>query len=155
MSVPGLGPSPAQITMMGRNIAARIAEATRRRRRRRRIAIGGMIVAVGLALTAAGPVVASVPPAVQDAVVVCFSDDDVRSDYASIEILPELRGARGDRLVGIAVDTCAVVYGNRGVFAPDPTVCELPDLRLGVFPNLRALDHAAFCRGLGFGLPPR
>lgn len=154
MSAPTLGPSAAQITMMSHNITARIAEAARRRRRRQRIAIAGAAVGAGLAVTAAGIGVAAIAPAEQGFATSCYLTDDPRGEFTSIVFLDEQSSADDPEPAAFAIEACAVVYGNEGVLAPDPTVCELPDLRLGVFPNARALDDAAFCRALGLGLPP-
>jgi hypothetical protein len=154
MSAPLLGPSAAQITMMGHNIAARIAEATRRRRRRRRLTVAGAVLGAGLALSAAGIGVAIAPPAVQASVVTCYFTDDTGGQFMSLNVLDEHLGASGQGRLEVAIQTCALAYGSEGVHTTDPAVCELRDLRLAVFPNADALGDDALCRKLGLGRPP-
>lgn len=154
MSAPLLGPSHAQITMMGHNISARIVAARARRRRQIRLTIAAGAVTVGVALSAAGIGVATAPPAVQETVFSCFPVDNPGSTVASISALDGLAHEGADR-VHAALEACTYLYGFNGVQSPDPTACELPDLRLGVFPNLEKVDDEEFCRSLGLGLPPR
>jgi hypothetical protein len=154
MSDPLLGPSPAQITMMGHTISARIAAAALRRRRRRRIAIATVALGVGAALTAAAIGVATAPPAAQTSGITCFLADDARGEATSTDLFDEQRGAEGAQLVTYAIEQCAVIYGLKGLETPDPVACELPDLRLAVFPNLEGTDASVLCRTLGLGPAP-
>lgn len=154
MSTPPLGPSPAQITIMGHNIAARISALRTRRRRRIRLAIAGSVVAVGVALTAAGIAVATAPADVRATTFTCFTTDDPGSTSVSMTLLEEQVGLEGDALVTAVLESCDIAFGMSGVATPAPTVCELADGRLGVFPNVRLLDPVAFCTSLGLGLPP-
>jgi len=153
MSAANLGPSPAQITIMGHNISARILAAKARRRRRARLAVAAGAVTVGVALTAAGIGVATAPPAVQATMFTCFPMDDPRSTPTGINALDGVEH-EGAARVAAALAACDFVFGLDGVQTPDPTACELPDLRLGVFPNVRQVDDDEFCRDLGLGLPP-
>lgn len=153
MSAPPLGPSPAQITFMGHNIAARIAALRARRRRRTRLAIVGSVVAVGVALTAAGIAVATAPADVRATTFTCFTADDPGSTSVSMSLLDEQVGLEGDELVAAVLESCDIAFGMSGVTTPAPTACELADGRLGVFPNLPRLDPVAFCTSLGLGRP--
>jgi hypothetical protein len=152
MSAP-LGPSPAQITIMGHNISARIVAAKARHRRQVRLTIAAGAVTVGVALTAAGIGVASAPPDVQAASFSCFSADDLRSTAAGVNALD---GAvhEGAERVAAALAACDVVFGLDGIQTPDPTACELADLRIGVFPNVDEIEADEFCQVLGLGRPP-
>jgi hypothetical protein len=152
MSAP-LGPSPAQITIMGHNIEARIVAATARRRRQVRFTIAAAAVSVGVALTAAGIGVATVPPDVQAASFSCFSADDLRSTPVGVDAVDGVEH-EGAARVAAALAACGVIFGLDGIQAPDPTACELADLRIGVFPNVEEIDADEFCGALGLGRPP-
>ena len=155
MSEPNLGPSPAQITMMSHNIAARIEAAVRGRRKRTRVALAAGVAAVGIALRAAGVVVAIAPPEVRATGFTCFSGDDLGSDYDVIAMTDGELPAEGAERVEAARELCLVSFGMTGVAAPAPTVCELADHRLAVFPNQARLDEDEFCVALGLGPAPR
>jgi hypothetical protein len=153
MSEPNLGPSPAQITIMGHNITARITARRTQRRRNARLALAGGALLVGVTLTAAVYAVASAPRDAQAGTFSCYSADDLGSDFSAV--------AFGDHAVtdaarvAAALEACEISYGLDGVIAAQPTACELPDLRLAVFPNVETVDDvAAFCTALGLGTPP-
>ncbi|HWH97331.1 MAG TPA: hypothetical protein VNS80_03105 [Pseudolysinimonas sp.] len=153
MSEPKLGPSNAQITFMSHNISARIAKTRVRRRRRIELGIAAGGVVVGIALTAAGILVTSAPSAVQATGYSCFVADDPRSNYAVMPLPGDVEPPVGDERIALALEMCNVAFERDGTEAPYPTVCELPDLRLAVFPNLRAVGGTEFCTSLGLGTP--
>jgi len=153
MSAPQLGPSPAQITIMGHNISARIVAVKARRRRRVRMAIGAAALAIGLGVTAAGIRAATAPPAIQASMFSCYSVDDPRSDPTGIDAFDGIVHEGTDR-VEAALEACSYIFGQDGVQTPGPTACELPDLRLGVFPNVEQVADDEFCASLGLGRPP-
>jgi hypothetical protein len=152
MSAPQLGPSPAQITMMGHNISARIVAAKWRRRRRVRLTIAAAGLAAGVAVTAAGIGVAAAPPDVQARGFTCYTVDDLSGVFHVVPYPQDLPAPSPSERVAAALEMCDLGYGMNGVQAPHPTACVLPDLRIGVFPNLRGLEAGEFCESLGLGL---
>ena len=154
MSEPNLGPSPAQITLMGHNIVARIAARTARRRRRVRIAIAGGAIAVGLGITAATIGITAAPPEVQAIGYSCYVADDLGAEFHVMPYPDGLEPPAGAERIAAALAMCDIAFGQYGVQVPDPTVCELRDLRLAVFPNSERLDADELCTSLGLGLPP-
>jgi len=153
MSAPQLGPTPSQITMMGHNISARIVAAKARRRRQVRVTVAAGAVALGLGITAAGIGVATAPPATRASMFSCYPADDLGSSPTGIDAFDGIVPESTER-VAAALAACDYVFGVNGVPTPDPTACELPDLRLGVFPNVERVDDEEFCTSLGLGLPP-
>lgn len=154
MSAPPLGPSPAQIRLMGHNIAAEIAARRVRRRRHARIAIAAAGLAIGLVVTAAGIRVATAPADVQMTGYSCYQADDPRGISDSIGYPDDIEPPTAAERVDAAIEMCLIAFGHNGVHAPDPTVCELPDLRLGVFPNTFRVEDTELCRSLGLGPAP-
>jgi hypothetical protein len=155
MSDPKLGPSPAQIAMMGHNITARIATGAARRRRRIRAGLAATVVATGLAITAAAIGVATATPEAQAAAYFCYLADDLGADWAAFGPLDGGPPPTGNTArVASALESCEYGFGFFGVQAPAPTACELPNLQLAVFPNLERADATTFCTSLGLGLPP-
>ena len=153
MSEPNLGPSPAQITIMGHNIAARISTRRRQRRRTARLALAGGALLVGVTLTAAVYAVASAPREVQAGTFNCYSADALDSEFSAVWFGDHAVTAAAR--IAAAVEACEISYGMDGVLAPQPTACELPDLRLAVFPNVERIDDVeAFCTALGLGTLP-
>lgn len=154
MSDPKLGPSAAQITMMGHNISSRItALRARRRRRARLLAAAGGLVVVG-ALTAAVIAVRPVPEEIHGVYITCFHADDPGSTFSSSSALEDADLSTVAGRIDAALTVCDLLYGQAGVFAPAPTVCELRDLRVAVFPNQALIDDPEkFCTSLGLGLP--
>lgn len=153
---PALGPSPAQVARMSNRIAARIVELRRRRRRRVRVAIAtGSLIVIG-SLTAAGIAVSRSEPEVRAAGYSCYFSDDLTQQPQVIGFPTDLEPPTTTAgLVAAALELCDIAYGAQGITVTDPVVCELPDLRLAVFPNARALDGDELCRALGLGPPPR
>jgi hypothetical protein len=154
MSEPNLGPSPAQITLMGHNIVAKIAARRARRRRRVRFAVAGGVVAVGLGITAATIGITAAPPGIQATGYSCYVADDLGADFHVMPYPDDLTPPPGPERIAAALELCDIAYGMHGVQVSDPTVCELRDLRLGVFPNTERLEPRALCTSLGLGLPP-
>ena len=153
MSAPHLGPSPAQVTLMGHNIAAKIVAARARRRKRVRVAIGAGVLMAGVAITAAGIAVAAAPPEVQATGYTCFATDDPNGVFHVVPYPDDLPAPAPDQRVTAALEMCALGFSMNGVQAPHPTVCELPDFRLAVFPNQFGLEAEEFCASLGLGRP--
>jgi len=153
MSAPQLGPTPSQVTMMGHNISARIVAAKARRRRRVRLTVAAGAVALGLGITAAAIGVATAPSASRASMFWCYPADDLSSSPTGIDAFDGVVPARTER-VDAALAACDYVFGMNGIQTPDPTACELPDLRLGVFPNFERVDADEFCASLGLGSPP-
>ena len=151
MSEPQLGPSPAQITLMGHNISAKIVAARARRRKRIRLVIGGAALATVLGITGAAVAVATAPPEVQAKGYTCFAADDPAGVFHVVPYPDDLPAPAPDQRVLAALEMCALGFSMNGIQAPHPTVCTLPDLRLGVFPNTRGLEAVEFCRSLGLG----
>ncbi|WP_395638179.1 hypothetical protein [Pseudolysinimonas sp.] len=153
MSTP-LGPSPSQITMMGHNIVAKIAARTKRRRRRVRVAVATASLGLGLGLTAAAIGVASAPPEVLSSAFSCFPSDDLNGPVAIMGSSDDLRDLDESGRLALALELCSIAFSTQGVVSPQATACELPDLRLAVFPNVGRVDAVDFCTSLGLGLPP-
>lgn len=154
MSDPRLGPTSAQITMMGHLIHARIDDGRRRRRRRRLTAlVGGLALAVGVAVTAAAIAVRPAPDDQVRYLVDCHPEPALTEEYSRVLYLPD---EDSDVPFGseFALLQCTRIYERMGVDAPNPTVCELSDLRLGVFPNRDELPADEFCLRLGLAAPP-
>lgn len=149
-----LGPSPAQVARMSDRIATRIVELRRRRRRRVRVAIAtGSLLAIG-SLTAAGFAVSRSEPEVRAAGYACYFADDRNTQPQVIGFPTDLEPPTTTTgQVAAALELCDIAYGAHGQTVTDPVVCELPDLRLAVFPNARALDGDEFCASLGLGDP--
>jgi hypothetical protein len=154
MSEPNLGPSPAQITLMGHNIVAAIAARRARRRRQMRIAVAAGAVSLALGMTAGAVGISIAPTELQESAFTCFLTDDPRGAFANVQNFDDLSGMDAAERVTLALESCAIGFGDAGVPAPQPTACELRDLRLGVFPNSERLDAAELCTSLGLGLPP-
>lgn len=155
MSDPKLGPSPAQIAMMGHNIQAQLDDRARRRRRRTR----GLALGVGLALLIGGSVTAAalaVRPAPDEQIrylVDCYPTPAITpDDFGRVLFLPE---ENDDVPFGseFALMQCLRAYEREQIDAPNPTVCELADLRLGVFPNPEDIPQEQFCVALGLHAP--
>lgn len=150
----GLGPTPQQIDGMGRTIAARLDGATRRRRRRR-IGAGSAIALAALAgacLTASAVAVRSAAPEQIRYAVDCYTVADPRAEHGVVAYFPEEQEQPfGDEF---ALQQCLRGYAREGDAVPHPTVCELADLRLGVFPNRDDLPPERFCATLGLGPVP-
>lgn len=142
-----LGPSAAQITMMGHNISAAIATETRRKRRRIRLGLLGTGVATALALTAAGIAVATAPDAMRAGTFACYTADDLAADVRSIGLTEDSLDPSIPR-TDLAVAACAIEYARVDIPLVDPAVCELPDGRLAVFPDVADRDDG-LCAALG------
>lgn len=144
-----LGPSRAQIARMRGNITTLIREAQRRRRRRARVALGATAAVVAASLTA-GIVASVLPDEIVAGAYVCFEADSLDATPHGmpypVDLTPPTTTAGQ---VEAALLLCAIAFEREGVEAPDPTVCRLPDLRLGVFPNLDRRDDREFCSSLG------
>lgn len=154
MSAPGLGPSPTQIARMRARIAEGVARRTRERRRRARLTMAVSAAALAALVTAGSIVVATWPREVTAGGYLCFVADDPAATSHSIGYPTDLEPPEtAPERVAAALEMCAIAYGAEGITAPHPTVCELPDLRLAVFPNLRSVDDAEFCASLGLGIP--
>lgn len=154
MSDPKLGPSPAQIAMMGHNIQAQLGDRARRRRRRTRgLALGiGLGLLIGGSVTAAALAVRPAPAEQIRYVVDCYPAPAVSADFGRVLFLPE---ENDDVPFGseFALMQCIRTYEREQIDAPNPTVCELADLRLGVFPNPEAIPREQFCVALGLHAP--
>lgn len=155
MTDPRLGPSPAQIDRMRRNIGDLIAARRRERSRRVRTSVIVGAAAAALVVSAASIVVVAMPPEVTAGSYACFTDDDLGATTHTIGYPDDLeRPQTTADQVAAAVELCAVAFHANGLEPPaDPTVCRLADLRLGVFPNAARLDDEALCTSLGLAVP--
>jgi hypothetical protein len=147
-----LGPTPAQITMMSHNISAVIDRRASRRRRRLRAATAGVGLAalLGAAITAGTMSVSRAPEQTLDDTFDCFVTPDPGGVVSRVSFLDEVTEEYGSRRE-FALELCETVYRNRGTDVPNPTVCELPNLRLAVFPNAGNDPDDEFCTALGLG----
>lgn len=150
-----LGPSSAQITIMGHNIAAAITDVARRRRRRARLVIAGTAAAIALGVSAAAIAISAVPPEYQAGTFRCYTSEDLSGPPIWISYTDPDGASSADPsgTSEIALEVCAAEYDQIGITVHNPTVCELPDLRLAVLPNARDEDPDEFCPALGFGVP--
>ena len=148
-----LGPSRSQVARMRGNITTLILAAQRRRRRRARLALSATAGIVAASLTV-GVVIHVLPDEIVAGAYVCFTADDPRSVSHGMPYPLDLEPPQTtEDQVAAALDACAVAFAREGVSAPDPTVCRLGDLRLGVFPNIERLDGDAFCSSVGLLQP--
>lgn len=147
MTVHEIGPSPAQIALMGQRIDAGARRIDRRRRIQTRIALGAAVLGLASAVTGAAVAVAAAGAAEQARVFDCHLTADPAGDAGRIWF--DDQGIDPGSRVDLAVALCADRYELLGESVPFPTACELPDLRLAVFPNVDRLEEEAFCASLG------
>lgn len=153
MSDASLGPSPAQIARMRRGVADRIVARARRVRRRRRLVVLSSAVAI-VGLVTASAVVNTLPRQIQGTFA-CHVADSLDATTHSISYPLDLPPPEDvTEQVAAAVELCELAYRiNRVPVPPDPAVCRLPDLKLGVFPDADGVGDAALCASLGLALP--
>jgi hypothetical protein len=148
-----LGPSRAQIARMRGNITALIREAQRRRRRRARVALGATAAVVAASLTA-GIVASVLPDEVVAGAYVCFETDDPAAVAHGMPFPVDLDPpTTTEDQVDAALLLCAIAFERERIDARAPTACRLPDLRLGVFPNVERRGDREFCSSLGLLTP--
>jgi hypothetical protein len=116
-----------------------------------RLAIAGGAMAVGLGITAATIGIAAAPPEVQATGYSCYVADDLGADVHVMPYPDGIEPPAGAERIAAALEMCDIAFGMNGVQVAEPTVCELRDLRLGVFPNSERLDADELCTSLGLG----
>lgn len=150
MTAADLGPSPAQITLMEQRIGARTRHLDRIRRIRTRVAVGVAVLGLAAAVTGAAVAIAAAGAPEQARVFDCHLTADPAGDAGRIGF--DDQGIDPGSRVDLAVALCADRYALLGETVPNPTACELPDLRLAVFPNVEQLSEEDFCASLGLGI---
>lgn len=150
MTTHELGPSAAQIALMGQRIDAGTRRIDRVRRVRTRIAVGAAVLGLAAAITGAAVAIAAAGAPEQARVFDCHLTADPAGEAGRIWF--DDQGLDAGSRVELAVTLCADRYALLGETVPQPTACELPDLRLAVFPNVERLDEEAFCASLGLGV---
>lgn len=147
-------PTDEQIAAMADGIRVGIEEAARRRSRRRRtvLASAAVAVAAGIGITAAATAVPPAETSDEWFIVACYDQPrlDIDVDYNLFD--------PGDEVfvfdAAFALELCEQVYALDEADISHPTVCELADLRFGVFPNAEGRPDDEFCFALGLTTPP-
>lgn len=150
MTVHEIGPSAAQIALMGQRIDAGTRRIDRRRRIQTRLALAAAALGLAAAVTGAAIAVAAAGPTEQARVFDCHLTADVDGVVGRIGF--DDQGVDPGSRVELALALCADRFEVLGESVPNPTACELPDLRLAVFPNVDRLDEEDFCASLGLGV---
>lgn len=152
MTAPQLGPTDAQISLMGHNIEMLIRTETRRRRRRTRVGLAVTALGAAVSISAASILVTPASPELQQSYFDCYTTADPSQYPVDKVVFDAADLPSGLPRAQFAIQNCALSYEVHRVLVPNPTPCLLPDLRVGVFPNEAGEEPAAFCATLG--LPP-
>lgn len=159
-----LGPTDEQVDRMRTVILA--ATTPRRAHRSRRVVMIGTIGVAALASAAAAALIAPATTDQRNVSVDCYTAADVHAVHATTSFVDNARdrstldslNTRIARALALCeADRTAVATdpGSRTapVNIPNPTACQLDDLRLAVFPNKDGLSAAAFCSQVGLSAP--
>lgn len=161
-----LGPTPEQLSRMRSSILTDIAVRHRVTRRR---AVGFSLAAVvAIGTSAAAIAITQVSTDQANTSFDCYSVADLRAKHTTTALVDDARDAftllpLADRITA-AIDACQVSWsavpdqpypGSGPVAVENPTVCVLPDRRLGVFPNPADQPTHLFCESLGVAPPAR
>ena len=159
-----LGPTDSQVTKMREAVLARARP--RFTRRTRRVAAMASLAVAGLASAAAAVIIAPATTDQQNVSVDCYTTADLSSAHATTMLTDDGRDRNSLRSIATrtsrALELCeadrravATDPGARTspVDVPNPTVCQLGDLRLAVLPNEHAIHAAAFCKKFGLQVP--
>ncbi|QHC56787.1 hypothetical protein EV639_11444 [Rathayibacter tanaceti] len=160
-----LGPTPEQLARMRHAVFTGIA-LRQRVARRRRLAGLGVAAVVAIGTSAAAIAVTQATNDEANTRFDCYSAPDLRAERITTALADDDRDAFAllplDARVDAALDTCraswsavpdGAVSGGAPIEVENPTVCVLPDSRLGVFPNPEDTDTDLFCEGLGATAP--
>ncbi len=164
----GLLPDDTDYARMKRDLLTAIAVDDRYRTRKHRIAVFGIASALTVATTAGVMVIARAPQGQVNYTADCYASADLGAKHGTSAYLPGYNSAvttlnpLAER-VQLAEEMCAATW-RIGTFRPGQTVpqgavypvpqlvaCQLPDLRLAVFPS--AKPAGKLCPELGLTTP--
>ncbi|MBF4461159.1 MULTISPECIES: hypothetical protein [unclassified Rathayibacter] len=159
-----IGPTPEQLTRMRSAILSDIA--ARSRATRKRFGIIGVVLVVALGTSAAAIAVARASVDQANTSFDCYSVADLGADHGTTALVDDDRDGFTllplSARVAAARAACerswsAVPDGAPSGLGPiqveNPTVCLLPDGRLGVLPNAQDVATDSFCESLGASAP--
>lgn len=159
-----LGPTEAQASSMRTVILSEIARQRAARKRNRRLTIGAIALVAAIGSGASAIAITQATTREMNYSVDCYTVADLGAPHGTTTLIDGPSDSLltiEDRVAG-ALAACETSWKAvptvkepswRPIEVTNPTVCQLRDGRLAVFPNERWETDAQFCRQLGIAAP--
>lgn len=159
-----LGPTQAQTSSMRTVILSEIARQRAARKRTRRLTIGAIALVVVVGTGASAIAITQATTREMNYTVDCYTVADLGAPHGTTTLIDGSSNSLltiEDRVSG-ALAACETSWNAvptekepswRPIDVPNPTVCQLRDGRLAVFPNENNASNDELCRRIGIATP--